>query len=194
MSLPKSKTEKYSYADYLTWSEDEHWELLGGEAYMQAAPSRIHQEILMELAKQIAIYLTGKTCKVYPAPFCVRLDNKNSNEEIKNVVEPDITIVCDQNKLDKRGCKGSPDLIIEILSPSTASIDAIKKYQLYLQSGVQEYWIVDPANQLVQVCILDNNQYSCKFYDRESKVPVSIFNGDLEINLTEVFPPLEEEE
>ncbi|MHB1654711.1 MAG: Uma2 family endonuclease, partial [Desulfitobacteriaceae bacterium] len=111
MPIPESN-EKYTYADYLTWPEDERWEIMDGVAYMQAAPTPTHQEILMELSRQIANYLTGKPCKVYPAPFCVRLtkgDEKN-NEDIKKVVEPDITVVCDKSKIDEKGCNGAPDM------------------------------------------------------------------------------------
>jgi Uma2 family endonuclease len=93
MPLPKPE-QKYSYSDYLTWNESERWEILDGVPYMQAAPSRIHQEILMELSRQISNYLSGKPCKVYPAPFCVRLDVEKNDADVKSVVEPDITKVC----------------------------------------------------------------------------------------------------
>lgn len=113
MTLPKHE-QKYSYTDYLTWNEDERWEIFDGVPYMQAAPSRIHQEISMEISSQIYAYLKDKSCRVFAAPFCVRLDIQKNDNDIKNVVEPDISIVCDKSKLDDRGCNGSPDMIIEI--------------------------------------------------------------------------------
>jgi len=194
MPLPNFE-QKYSYADYLTWDECERWELIDGTPHMQAAPSRIHQEISGSLFNQFYNYLKGKSCKVYPAPFSVRLDLEKNDKDIKNVVEPDITIICDSSKLDKRGCKGSPDMIIEILSPSTAKLDKIIKLNKYEKAGVKEYWIVEPDQRLVNVFLLEpNGKYGrATIYTDEDKVKVSIFQ-DLEINLTEVFPVAEEEE
>jgi Uma2 family endonuclease len=189
LTMPLSKPEqKYSYADYLTWGENERWEILDGVPYMQAAPSRIHQEILMELSRQISNYLSGKPCKVYPAPFCVRLDVKKNDNDVKNVVEPDITIVCDSSKLDERGCKGSPDMIIEIISPSTGKNDRFIKFNKYEKAGVKAYWVVEPDQKLVSVFTLQpNGRYGRPdMYTEEDKIKVSIFS-DLEINLNTVF-------
>jgi len=187
--MPLLKPEqKYSYADYLTWDESERWEILDGIPYMHAAPSRIHQEILMELSKQFAVYLTDKTCRVYPAPFCVRLDVEKDDNDIKNVVEPDITIVCDSSKLDERGCKGSPDMIIEILSPSTGKNDRFIKFNKYEKAGVKVYWIVEPDQRLVSIFTLQSNgKYGRPdMYTDEDKIKVSIF-PDLEIDLKPAF-------
>lgn len=189
MPMPQ-ENKKYNYSDYLTWPNEERWEILDGVPCMQAAPSRIHQEILMELSKQIANYLTGKTCKVYPAPFCVRLlnDNENKDEDVINVVEPDISIVCDKSKLDDRGCKGAPNMIIEIISPSTARKDRIEKFNKYEKAGVREYWIVEPDEKILSVFILqDNHRYGRpEMYTDEDSVEVSIFL-DLIIDLNLVF-------
>ncbi|TYQ15714.1 UNVERIFIED_CONTAM: Uma2 family endonuclease [Acetivibrio alkalicellulosi] len=187
MPLPKPE-QKYSYADYLTWGENEKWEILDGVPYMQAAPSRIHQEILMELSRQISNYLSGKPCKVYPAPFCVRLDVEKNDNDVKNVVEPDISIVCDSSKLDERGCKGSPDMIIEILSPSTVKNDRLIKFNKYEKAGVKAYWVVEPDQKLVSVFTLQpNGRYGRPdMYTEEDKIKVSIF-PDLEIDLETVF-------
>ncbi len=187
MPLPKQE-QKYSYADYLTWDENERWELLDGVPYMQAAPSRIHQEILVEILNQIANYLKGKPCKVYPAPFCVRLDVEKNDNDVKNVVEPDITIVCDNSKLDDRGCKGSPDMIVEILSPSTGKNDRLIKFNKYEKAGVKIYWVVEPDQKLVSVFTLQlNGRYGrTEMYTEEDKIKVSIF-PDLEIDLKPVF-------
>ena len=146
MPLPKPE-QKYSYADYSTWDENERWEILDGVPYMQAAPSRIHQEISLSLLMQFGNYLQGKPCKVYHAPFCVRLDIENNDNDIKNVVEPDITIVCDSSKLDENGCKGSPDMIVEILSPSSGKKDRVDKFNKYEKVGVKVYWVVERSEE-----------------------------------------------
>lgn len=187
MPLLKSK-QKYSYADYLTWDEGDRWEIIEGNLYMQATPSREHQSILGELHRQISNYLLDKTCKVYPAPFCVRLDTENDDKNVKNVVEPDITIVCDESKLDEKGCKGTPDMIIEILSPSTAKNDRLFKFNKYEISGVKVYWIVEPDTKLVNVFTLQSNgRYGRPdIYSDEDTIKVAIF-PDLEIDLNLVF-------
>lgn len=187
MPLPKQE-QKYSYADYLTWNEDERWEILESVQYMQAAPSRIHQEISGELYRQFANYLQGKSCRVYHAPFCVRLDVEKNDSDIKNVVEPDITIVCDSSKLDEKGCLGSPDMIVEIISPSTGKKDKVTKFNKYEISGVKEYWVLEPEQKLVSVFLLQSNgRYGRpEMYTDEDKIKVSIF-PELEIDLKAVF-------
>ncbi len=188
MPLPKSQEQKYSYADYLTWPEDERWEIIDGIAYMQAAPSRIHQEISGELFAQFHNYLSGKPCRVYHAPFCVRLDNEKNADDIKNVVEPDITIVCDSSKLDERGCKGSPEMIIEILSPSSGKKDRVDKFNKYEKAGVKEYWVVEPDQNLVSVFLIQlNGRYGRpEMYIEEDTIKVSLF-PDFEIDLKKIF-------
>lgn len=187
MPLPKHE-QKYSYADYLTWDKDERWEILDGVPYMQAAPSRVHQEISGELHRQFANYLQSKPCKVYHAPFCVRLDIEMNDNDIKNVVEPDITIVCDNSKLDEKGCKGSPDMIIEIISPSTGKKDKVIKFNKYEKARVREYWIVEHDQKLVSVFTLESNgRYGRpEMYTDEDKINISIFQN-LEIDLQSVF-------
>lgn len=189
MPLPQEEG-KYSYADYLTWPEDERWEIIDGIAYMQATPSPAHQLISGELYRQFANYLQGKPCKVYPAPFCVRLTkgDEKKNEDIKKVVEPDITIVCDKSKIDERGCNGSPDLIIEVMSPSSIKNDRVIKFNKYEKAGVKEYWIVEPDGKLVSVFALQRNgRYGRPdIYTEDEKVKVSIF-PDLIIDLSSVF-------
>lgn len=190
VSLPK-KEHEYTYADYLSWPEDERVELINGTPYLQTAPSRIHQEILSELHRQIANFLVDKHCKVYPAPFHVvlHLEEENGNEDDrKNVVEPDLTIVCDQAKLDDRGCKGNPDMIIEIVSPSTARRDKFEKFNLYEQAGIKEYWIIEPEEKILSVFTLQSNQRFGRpdLYTEESQVKVSIFDN-LIIDLEMIF-------
>lgn len=187
MPLPKAEL-RYSYSEYLTWDEKERWEILDGVPYLQAAPSRIHQEVSVSLLMFFANYLQGKPCKVYHAPFCVRLDVEKNDKDIMNVVEPDITIVCDNSKLDNKGCKGSPDLIVEILSPSSVKIDRVDKFNKYEKAGIKEYWIVEPDQKLVSVFLLQSNgRYGRpEMYTNDDKIQVSIF-PELEIDLKSVF-------
>ena len=154
MALPAQKA-RYTFADCLTWDERERIEIIDGEAFMMAAPSRIHQEICFEIGRQLGNYLEGKPCKVYPAPFGVRLFEQDGDrpEDVDTMVEPDLSVVCDRSKLDKYGCKGAPDMVIEVLSPSTQRHDQLVKLNLYQQAGVQEYWIVDPENRTVRVLL-----------------------------------------
>jgi len=194
MSLPEGDKE-YTYSDYLSWDHEERWEIIEGIPCMKAAPSRIHQEILMELSKQIANFLTGKGCRIYPAPFCVRLPggNDKDDKEIKNVVEPDITIVCDRSKLDDKGCKGAPDMIIEIVSPSTARKDRIEKFNLYEKAGVKEYWLIEPDEKILSVFVLqDDNRYGRpEMYTEEDEVKVTVLH-DLVIDLNSIFSAISE--
>lgn len=192
VSLP-GKSRKYAYADYLSWPEDERVEIIDGDPYLLAAPSRIHQKVLSELHRQIANFLVGKEYEVYPAPFHVVLDleENNSNEEdIQNVFEPDITIVCDTSKLDDAGCKGTPDMIVEVISPSTARHDKIVKFNKYEQAGVKEYWIIEPQEKIVSVFTLQENRRYGRpsLYTNEDRVQVTIFDEliiDLQMVLSE---------
>jgi Uma2 family endonuclease len=173
----------YTYADYLGWDEDERYEIIDGEAYMMAPPSRIHQEISGNLYYALRDFLNGKTCKVYAAPFSVRLFPAADKSD-GTVVEPDITVVCDPAKLDDRGCNGPPDLIIEILSPSTARYDRVVKFNIYREAGVREYWIVDPAARDVFTYVLKNGEYMAANYDEAA--PVAVLPG-CEIDLKTIF-------
>lgn len=190
MPLP-NENRIYTYADYLSWTEDVRAEIIDGVPYLHAAPSRIHQEILSELHRQIANYLVGKECKVYPAPFHVVLnleEETTTKEEQRNVFEPDLTVVCDKSILDDRGCMGSPDMIIEIVSPSTARKDKVEKFNKYELAGVKEYWIVEPLEKIVSVFTLQKNQRFGRpeMYMDEDQVKVSIF-PDLIVDLEMVF-------
>ncbi|WP_018931954.1 Uma2 family endonuclease [Gracilibacillus lacisalsi] len=185
------KDRTYTYADYLSWSEEERMEIIDGVPYLQITPSRLHQEILSELHRQIANYLVGKKCKVYPAPFHVVLNLEQENqkeEDSQNVFEPDITIVCDSTKLDDRGCIGSPDLVMEIISTSTARKDKIEKFNKYEQGGVKEFWLVEPQEKIVSVFMLqDNHRFGRpELFTDEDQVTISIFKG-LTIDLKMVF-------
>lgn len=188
MALPVEK-EYYTFADVLTWDENDRIELIDGEAYMMAPPSRIHQQISMELSRQLANFLVGKKCKVYPAPFGVRLFEKDGDrpENVDTMVEPDISVICDKNKLDKYGCKGAPDLIIEILSPSSVRHDRFVKLTLYQWAGVREYWIVEPETRTVQVFTLENGILKpTAFYGPGDIAKVNVLEGCF-IELCKVF-------
>lgn len=186
----KKEDRKYSYKDYLTWPEDERWELIDGVPYdMSPAPSRKHQAISRELVRQLANYLRGKPCQIYHAPFDVRLPKGNEkDEDIETVVQPDLVVVCEPAKLDDKGCKGTPSLIIEILSPYTAKKDMEAKFLLYERVGVKEYWVVDPNNNTVLVYKLDeNNKFGRHtIYSTEDSVKVGIFE-DMTVELKDVF-------
>lgn len=190
MSLSLKKDRRYKYSDYLTWNDEERWELIEGEAYnMSPAPTRFHQRIAGELFRQFANYLYDKRCEVYIAPFDVRLpygDEKDAN--IETVVQPDIAVICDISKLDEKGCKGSPDLIIEIISPYTVQKDVKRKFFLYEKAGVSEYWIVHPEDKIVMVFRLeDNHRYGRpETYIEHEEIKVDII-GSLLIDLKPVF-------
>lgn len=184
--------KRYSYADYLTWLDDKRRELYDGFIkLMTPAPSRKHQKISTKLTRIVDNYLIGKSCEIYHAPFDVRLpEGRNKDDhEIYTVVQPDICVVCDLRKLDEKGCLGAPDFIIEIVSPGNSKKDVKDKFEIYQKQGVREYWIVNPNDENVNVFVLDNKgKYQLTgMFAGDDKIPVNIFNGDLEIDLTEVF-------
>ena len=186
MALPQLKEEVlYTYADLLEWDEDVRAELHDGEAIMMSPPVTIHQRVSGELFFKIRTYLEGKPCRIFAAPFGVRLfPKKDRSDDV--VFEPDIVVVCDMDKIDDKGCNGAPDLVIEILSPSTARYDRVYKFRKYQKAGVREYWIVDPETKTVQVCILDNGRYVVSVYDETDKALVSVLEG-CEIDMGVVF-------
>jgi Uma2 family endonuclease len=162
VSEPFTEYGKYSYADYLTWQMDEMVEIIKGKVFKSAAaaPRRIHQEIALKIARKLGDYLDKKPCKIFHAPFDVRLPVKSKkNEDIFTVVQPDICVVCDRNKLDEAGCIGAPDLIFEILSPGNNRKELKHKYEVYEESGVLEYWVVHPNEQTLLVYTLINGSY-----------------------------------
>ncbi|HEX3043200.1 MAG TPA: Uma2 family endonuclease [Bacillota bacterium] len=190
MPQPQIDRDNYTYGDYLTWPEEERWEIIDGTPYMMTAPSRIHQEISGELFVQFHSYLKDISCKVYAAPFSVRLPkgNERNDTEIDTVVEPDLALVCDLSKLDDQGCKGAPDLIIEIMSPGSVKNDMLKKFNRYEKAGVKEYWIIEPNGKVVTVFTLgENGRYGRQeVYSEEDEVQVKVCR-DLKINLKPVF-------
>jgi Uma2 family endonuclease len=181
---------RYTYADYLRWPEEERWEVIDGVPYnMTPAPSRVHQGMLVALAGQFYAYLEGNPCKLYVAPFDVRLPKGDEEDEaVGTVVQPDLVVVCDPSKLDDRGCRGAPDLVVEILSPSTAAKDHIQKLALYENHGVLEYWLVHPTDRIAMVYRRgEGGRYGApEVYSSEQQVRVGIFE-DLTLDLRRVF-------
>ena len=179
----------YTYADYLKFEYDHMVELIRGKIFeMTPAPTSWHQRISWKLSLEIGTYLKDKECKAFSAPLDVILPIRNQKKNTSTtVVQPDICIICDLNKIEKEGCKGAPDLIVEILSPSTSKKDLNDKYSIYEEAGVKEYWIVMPAEKLVEVFYLENGKYQrIKVYTSDEIISPMLF-PDLEIALTDVF-------
>jgi len=186
----RAPQKKFSYGDYLTWPEEERWELIDGVAYnMTPAPSVAHQRIVRELLTQINELLRDGPCEVFAAPFDVRLPEADEGDaEITTVVQPDLAVICDPIKLDERGCRGAPDLIMEVISPSTAAKDQIYKVALYERHGVKEYWLVHPTDCLVTIRLLGSDgRYGLpRIHEAKGALPVATLPG-LEIDLDAVF-------
>jgi Uma2 family endonuclease len=145
----------YTYSDYLGWETNKRYEIIDGEAYMMASPSVSHQTISRELLLQFGNFLKGKPCQVFAALLDVRLFPKDDNSD-KTVVQPDLLVVCDKSKLaDGKSCRGAPDLVVEILSPSNTANPLLLKFNQYLAARVREYWLVLPETKAVQVHILE---------------------------------------
>lgn len=186
MALNPIENKIYTYDDYLKFEDNEIVEIIDGRiSAMSPAPSRIHQELIMEISAEIRNYIKSNNgeCKVYPAPFDVVLvsENQNANDS-KNIVQPDISVICDKRKLTDKGCTGSPDMIVEIISPFNPSNDYVRKLNLYEQFKIKEYWIVNPMKKNILVYTLTDNGYNMPdMYTFNDKVKVNIYN-DLEID------------
>ncbi|MCU4165577.1 Uma2 family endonuclease [Carboxylicivirga caseinilyticus] len=178
----------YTFKDYLTWQFKTRVELIKGRIFkMSPAPSPIHQEIAVALSSELYQFLKTKDCKVFSAPFDVRLDSMQDDSQ--SVVQPNICIVCDLSKIDNKGCNGAPDLVVEIISPSTAKKDLHEKYDLYERSGVKEYWIIHPFERTL-TCFLLNNAglYKATKPLTEGDTVKSELLPGFELNLTNIFP------
>ena len=180
--MPLPKEDIYTTADIYALPDGERAELIDGQIYDMAPPSRIHQKITGEIYAEIRKYIKrndGK-CEVYLAPFAVFL-----NEDDRTYVEPDISVICDPDKLNEKGCNGAPDWIIEVVSPSSQRMDYMTKLFKYRTAGVKEYWIVNPATETVQTYCFgeteDSGQYSFK-----EEIPVSIYLG-FKVNIAELL-------
>ena len=191
------ETKRYSYADYLTWTDDTMREIINGVVYLFSAPVRKHAVAVRTFLVRAFNFIDRRKikgkCQIYTAPFDVRLpkNGETDNDKIYNVVQPDIVVICDPSKLDDSGCIGAPDLIVEVNSPSTSKRDLNLKFNLYETAGVKEYWIVYPDAKAVNVFILQpNGKYDDgKTYEvlrGTTKVPVKTLKG-LVIDLEELF-------
>ena len=186
-------TQYYSYADYLTWAFDDALELIKGKILlMSPAPNVEHQRIETKLLLAIGNYLNNKNCEVFPAPFDVRLYDRNqsilASEDIHNVVQPDLCVICNPELLDKQGCNGAPDWVIEIVSKGNSKRDLKIKYQLYQEARVQEYWLVYPCLQSIHQFVLDElGQYQLKAMYVEDDTITPILFPELSIDLTKIF-------
>ena len=180
MPLPKSNT--YTLDDIYALPEGQRAELIDGQIYDMAPPSPMHQELVMELSATLRDYIkkNGGPCKVYPAPFAVFL-----NEDDRNYVEPDISVICDSSKVDNRGYQGAPDFIIEIVSPSSQRMDYLTKLFKYRTAGVREYWIVNPLQRTVQVYSFEGTEDSTQ-YSFDDEITVTIY-GDLKICVADLL-------
>lgn len=177
-----AQAKVYTEDDYYNLPEDVRAELIDGQFYNMSAPSRMHQTILMELSGTIREYLKSKggSCRVYPAPFAVKLFKKK-----ETIVEPDISVICDKDKLTDRGCTGAPDWIVEIVSPSNPGHDYIHKLNLYADAGVREYWIVDPRTERIIVYYLEQSDFQMETYTFQDNIKVNIYD-DLYIDFSDL--------
>ncbi len=189
----------YSYADYLTWKFDQALEIIKGKIFKMVAPSSLHQDIFRVLFLALGNHFKNQSCRLYSAPFDVRLlDRKKSlkaNKDVYTVIQPDICIICDLKKIDKAGCVGAPDLMIEILSPGNSKREMKIKKELYAESGVREYWVVDPIHESITRFNFndDGATTSTDIFVSDDVMPSLIF-PDFTLNLIELFPePVEED-
>jgi len=160
MALALKDNQRHCYRDYLTWLDGKRYELIDGNAYLLPRTDLIHQDVAGEIYLQAANSLAGKSCRAFIAPVDVRLPKHNeADENIDTVVQPDVLVVCDSSKLDRRGVRGAPDWVVEVLSPATAGHDQIKKRNLYERHGVKEYWLVHPIDRVLTVYRLENGEY-----------------------------------
>lgn len=181
----------YTFADLLTWDDNIRYELYYGVPVALASPTDFHQDIAGGIYFQLRNCLRGKQCKAYFAPLDVRLFEKEGDrpEDVDIVLQPDLLVVCDGKKIaDHQGVRGAPDMVVEVLSPSTARYDKFIKLDLYQRAGVKEYWIADPVTRTVCVYLLKDGAYHAGVvYAADCTVPVSVLD-DCRIDLTEVFP------
>ncbi len=181
----------YTYSEYIKWQFDELVELIKGKVFPMSAPLSRHQKIVGNVYREISYYLKRNRCQVFVAPFDVKLPRFDANGQLladsNTVVQPDICIVCNPDKIDERGCNGVPDMIVEVLSPSTAKKDLNEKFNLYEEIGVQEYWVVFPELKMISVYWLENEKYKLLGHtEKEGKVRVNVL-PELEIDLEDAF-------
>ena len=181
----------YTYSEYLKWKFDEYVELIRGKVFPMSAPVSRHQRLVGNLHIEIGVFLKGKQCQTFISPFDVRLPTYDEHgglaDDTDTVVQPDLCVICDLNKIDRRGCNGAPDMMIEVLSPSTAKKDLNEKFNLYEEAGVKEYWVVFPDAQAINVYALQDGKFELvDEYEEDAKVPVNTLPG-LTVDLADIF-------
>lgn len=161
MGLPQRDDEYHTYGEYLTWPDDLRCELIDGEVYLMApAPSLPHQDVAGEIFRQLANALSEQPCRPYISPVDVRLPKHDeADESVDTVVQPDVLVVCDESKTDRRGIRGGPDLVVEVISPGTAGHDQVRKRRIYERSGVREYWLVHPIDRVLTIYRLEGDRF-----------------------------------
>ena len=187
-------TASYSYADYLTWQLNEAVELIKGKIQlMSPAPNVKHQRLSIYLSSRLFYYFENKACQVFSAPFDVRLYDRSksllANKEVTTVVQPDICVICGNSKLDEQGCNGAPDWIIEILSKGNSKKEVKIKHKLYAESGVKEYWLVFPYEEVISQFLLndESGQYQLTNSYAGDDMAVPYLFPDLAIDLSALF-------
>ena len=184
---PYTNNGHWTYKDYKAWElkPRERYEIIHGEAYAMSAPNASHQAMLMEMSRQFANFLIGKPCKVYPAPYDVRLFFKE-DESDNTVVQPDLTVVCEAAKRGKEGCRGAPEFVAEILSPSNTAIEMQRKFEVYRDAGVAEYWVLNSEYKTLTVYLFDGEKATTRTYGENDTAPVATLKG-LSIELSPIF-------
>ena len=188
-ALAYENDRKWTYADYKAWElkPGERFELIDGAAYALAAPNTEHQGISMVLSAKLFNFFEGRPCRPSAAPFDVRLFYEE-DESDDTVVQPDLVVVCDPEKLGKEGCRGAPDLVIEILSPSNTVVEMHRKLNLYRDAGVREYWVIDPEEKLAEAYNLNGDRYDARILRIGDTLKSALFPG-LQIPLDTLFAP-----
>jgi Uma2 family endonuclease len=186
-NLAYAEDRRFTYADYKAWElkPGERYELIYGEAYAMAAPNTWHQRILSRLTAKFFNFLEGKPCEVFPAPYDVRLFYAE-DESDDTVVQPDLIVVCDRGQLGEEGCRGAPNLVVEILSPSNTAVEMERKLSLYWEAGVREYWVVDHKNKHIRMYVTEEGEYRMRTFALQDTLRSEAVPG-LEIGLEALF-------
>jgi Uma2 family endonuclease len=193
MALRLRDTEHHTYADYLTWSDEQHYELIDGTAYVrEPAPLLQHQEVVTELGHQLREALKGTPCRAFVAPVDVRLPKADeADDQVDTVVQPDVLIICDCQKLNRAGVRGAPDWVAEVLSPSTASHDRNLKRAAYERAGVRELWLIQPIDRTLAIYRLEDGRYGrSTVLKLKGKTPLTAVPG-VSIDWDPLLPYLE---
>jgi Uma2 family endonuclease len=189
MSATSPVERPHTYGEIRTWSDDTRWEIIDGQAYAMAGPTYVHQSVVMGLGVQLYAYFQARGCRVLSAPFDVRLPRGDEpDEQIETVVQPDIVVVCDRSKLDDQGCRGAPDVVIEVLSPSTAGRDQVTKRAIYERHGVHQYWLVHPTDRVVTIYRRrsEGGFATPEVFEARGSVPIQGYEG-LELDWDQAF-------